>query len=475
MTGWSRSSPAARRGRGRLGLGALAAIGIVLTVAAYSASAASTSTLTATAVHISDHPAYVEAAMDFSGLRLAANRVRASDPDPSDGTGDVLVSYPDVANRLSVVTAHGLAVWLVEVPYGLNVGLRALPGAFKYLSYRVAGSDELVVKVWKSTIGPAGNVFQGQGGCLTLNRVSAAPGMVTASGTAHGLFENRFRAVLRDAFGGVLASRSESASGGWRVALRYTAPQGQGASFEAAANSAKDGALACLVQNVFALPASNLRANLHVVYRAYADVNGDGRRDLATVRRKRRRTPGRGAVRRRSARHHARAHQHLHVLARRSGQRGHAARLRRRLRRPLRGHLQRPGDAPLHHRPHFYIKFGTHQWMRQDTVYAWQGPALKLLTRGAAQRLRGQPPPPLIGVQCGHLPSEAAASDRPAAARPASGPPIAPLAATNPPTQRTNYSHSRCDNGGSRLARAPSCTRGMGHVHKEELSLRQPS
>ena len=334
------------------------------------------------------------------------------------------------------MTAHGLAVWVVKVPYGLNVGLGASPGVFKYLSYRVAGGDELVVDVWKSTFGPAGNVSRGQRGCLTLNRVSAAAGMVTASGTAHGLFESRFRAVLRDAFGGVLASRPVSASGGWHVALRYTARQGQGASLEAAASSAKDGALGCLVQKVFALPASNPRANLHVLYRAYADVNGYGRRDLVTVRRtgssKGQFTVALAGSGRLSVTTPSDAVWLPGLVAS--------------------GNVDgRPGEE--------LIKFGTHQWKRQDTVYVWQGPALKLLTRGAAERLRGQPPPALVGVQCGHLPSEAPASDGPAAARtaapPVGGPPITPLLATSPPTQRTNSSHPRSDNGGSRLGHGP--------------------
>ena len=52
----------------------------------------------------------------------------------------------------------------------------------------------------------------------------------------------------------------------------------------------------------------------------------------------------------------------------------------------------------------FYIRFGTHQWMGQDTVYVWQGPALKLFAREPARRLRGAPSPTLIGVQCGHVP-----------------------------------------------------------------------
>ncbi|MGZ6670446.1 MAG: hypothetical protein ACXVH3_38000, partial [Solirubrobacteraceae bacterium] len=57
----------------------------------------------------------------------------------------------------------------------------------------------------------------------------------------------------------------------------------------------------------------------------------------------------------------------------------------------------------------FHIKFGTHSWMRQDTVYAWHGPALKLFARGPARRLRGAPSPALVGMQCGHLPRVASA------------------------------------------------------------------
>ena len=263
----------------------VAALGTALTLGAYSASAASTATLTATAVHITDHPAYIQAVVDFTGPGLTVSEVQATDPNPWNATGGLLVSYPQVASHVSLVTAHGLSVRVVEVPYGLSVGIGALPEAFKYLSYSLAGSDHLVVDVWKSTFAPAGDIFRGQKGCLTLNRVNAAPGTVSASGSAGGLFENQFRVVLRDAFGDVLASRSVSAIGRWRVVLHYTAPQGQGGYFEAAASSAKDGALACLVQQALALPASNARANLKVVYRAYADVNGDGRRDLVTLRR----------------------------------------------------------------------------------------------------------------------------------------------------------------------------------------------
>ena len=40
------------------------------------------------------------------------------------------------------------------------MGIGALPGAFKYLSYSLAGSDHLVVDVWKSTFAPARDIFR---------------------------------------------------------------------------------------------------------------------------------------------------------------------------------------------------------------------------------------------------------------------------------------------------------------------------
>jgi len=430
-------------------LAVVAALGMVLTPGAYSASAASTPTLTATAVHITDHPAYVQAVVDFSGPGLTVSEVQATDPNPSNGTGGLLVSYPQVASHVSLVTAHGLSVRVVEVPYGLSVGIGALPGAFKYLSYSLAGSDHLVVDVWKSTFAPAGDLFRGQNGCLTLSRVNSGPGTVSAGGSAGGLFENQFRIVLRDAVGDVLASRPVSAIGRWRVVLHYTAPQGQGGYFEAAASSAKDGALACLVQEALALPASNARANLKVVYRGYADVNGDGRLDLVTLRRTgvskgeltvALRGGGRLSVATpsdavwlpglvASGNVDGRPGEELfvdvvHVTTAESIS----------IYTDWRGSLVRAGTLSAYGNDYgvlygitcsvaggrhlvtehgFSIKFGTHSWMRQDTVYSWKGPALKVFARGPARRMRGAPSPALVGVQCGHPPRLAAASEKP--------------------------------------------------------------
>jgi hypothetical protein len=362
----------------------VAAFGAALALFAYGASAESAVTLTATAVHITDHSEYVEAVVDFSGPGLTLSQTRATDPNPSDGTGGVLVSYPNVASRVSLVTAHGVAIGVVVVPFALSVGIGALPGAFKYLSYGLAGSDRLVIDLWKSTFASSGNIFRGQGGY-----------------------------------------------------------------FEAAASSAKDGALACPVQQALALPASNARASLKVVYRAFADVNGDGRLDQVTLRRTgvsrgeltvALRSGGRLLVATSSdavwlpglvatGNVDGRAGEELfvdvaHVTTAESI--GIYTDWRGRLVRAgvlsaygsdygvlygITCGVQRSRHLVIEHS--FYIKFGTHQWMRRDTVYAWQGPALKVFVREPTRGLRGAPPPALVGVQCGHLPRAASGSAKP--------------------------------------------------------------
>ena len=340
---------------------------------------------------------------------------------------------------------------VIEVPHGLGIAIGVLSGAFKYLSYRLVGGDELVVDLWTSTFPAAGNIARGSHDCLTLGRVSATPGLVRASGTAGRLFESRFRAVLRGFDGRVLAARSLTASSPWSVTLHYTAPQGQAASLEAAASSAKDGALVCLVQRAFALPASNPRANLSVVYRAYADVNGDGRLDLVTLRhisnskgqltvtlsgggRLSVTTPADaawlpGLVATGNVNGHPGEELFVDV--------GHVTTAESiSIYTDWQGALVRAGTLSAYGYDYgilsgltcraqgtrhlitqhdFYIKFGTQQqWMRQDTMYVWQGPRLKPFARRSATRIPGQPSPALVGVQCGHVPRMAPATDRPA-------------------------------------------------------------
>jgi hypothetical protein len=151
MTKQPSLTPTGRTPQRRRYLASLFTVGVAVTLAADGASAASTPTLTATAVQITDHPAYVQALVESSGTGLAKNSVQATDQGPADGTANLPVSYPFVASRVPLRTAHGISVRVVEVGYGLSVGMGALPGAFKYLSYSVAGGDRLAVDLWKTT------------------------------------------------------------------------------------------------------------------------------------------------------------------------------------------------------------------------------------------------------------------------------------------------------------------------------------
>lgn len=389
-------------------------------------------------MRITDHPAFVQAVVDFSGAAVAGSHMEATDPRPADGTANLLVSDASVASRVPVRTAHRVTVRVVEVPSGLSVRIGALPGAFKYLSYSITGGDQLAVDLWKSTFAPAGDIPRGKGNCLTLSGVSTTPGTVRASGTAHRLFENQFRAVLRDSFGHVLATRAVTASGRWSVAVHYTAPQGQGASFEAVASSAKDGALACLVQKAFCAPR---------VKRAREPEPG-----LPSPRRRQRRPPDRS----RHAGHISASKGKLTVMLAGGGRLSvttpsdavwlpdlvAAGNVDGRPGEELfvdvthvttaesisiytyrQAHLVKAGTLSAYGydfgilygltcsvkstrhfitEHDFSLKFGTHPWMRQDTVYVWHGATLKRLARHAATLIKGQPSPTLVDVQCGH-------------------------------------------------------------------------
>jgi hypothetical protein len=47
----------------------------------------------------------------------------------------------------------------------------------------------------------------------------------------------------------------------------------------------------------------------------------------------------------------------------------------------------------------------SHQWTRRDTQYDWHGPALDRIASGHAKAIHGGPPPGLVGVHCGHSPA----------------------------------------------------------------------
>jgi hypothetical protein len=409
------------------------------------AAAEAAAPLTATGVRIGDHPAYVRAVVDFANGTFIGRQVQATDPEPFDGTAGVRLSYPKVVTRASARTADGITVRVVEGAGRLSIDLHSAAGEFKYLSYAVVAGDRLAIDLWKSfSPSKAAEVRRGKGGCLTLGSVRVHPGAVSATGTSANLFENRSLVVVRAAFGGVLAQRSVSTSGHWSVKVRYTAPQGQGGTVEAVAFSPKDGALACLVQQGVALPASNARANLRVVYRAHADVDGNGKPDLVTLRRTSS-SGGRLQVVLSSGRllsvntptdavwlpglvatgnvdgrpgdellvdvTHVTTAETIYIytywhgrlrLAGRSSAYGYDYGTLSGLTCSVQGskHFITEHDFSLQ------PPSVSGHWTRQDTRYVWQGPSLKLSATHPAYSIQGNPSPALVGVQCGHAPAQ---------------------------------------------------------------------
>ena len=126
-----------------------------------------------------------------------------------------------------------------------------------------------MIDLWKSApTSPAAAVGRGARGCLTLRSVVVRPGVVVAAGGEHGLFEHRFRVMVRGRNGGVLGHQSVRAvAGRWSATVRYRTGRPQvGATVEAVDFSAKDGALTCLVQARVTLeaPASTAGASVYV-------------------------------------------------------------------------------------------------------------------------------------------------------------------------------------------------------------------
>jgi hypothetical protein len=244
-----------------------------------------------------------------------------------------------------------------------------------------------------------------------------------------------------------------ASAGRWSAQLSYRTTRRQSGTLEAAALSAKDGALACLVQARVTLPttdhgstsrrfsarASTDDSALRVVYRARADVDGDGRVDLVRLRTGSPSSPGRllvdlghdrdlavpvatdavylpglvaagdvdgrpgaelfvdavhvttaetiaiytywgGQLRRAGA---------LSAYGADAGIRfGIACQVRGSRRLVVEHELWQPGSRKV--------------WLGRDTTYAWAGPALRLSARGRARFIGSAPPRALIGVHCGH-------------------------------------------------------------------------
>jgi hypothetical protein len=204
---------------------------------------------TATRIRITDHAPSTTAVVSFGGGAVRARDVTATDAAPSDGRAALQVR--DARAGAPAVSAHGLRIRIDRRAPGVVVRATAEARRFKYLAYRLLhGPTRLVITLWKSSPPSLDRrVQQGAHGCLTLDRLVAPAGRVTATGRENGLFEHRFTLALRDADGRVLARRGVTAAAGrWRARITYTESRRQPGTLEAVARSAKDGAVACLAQ-----------------------------------------------------------------------------------------------------------------------------------------------------------------------------------------------------------------------------------
>jgi hypothetical protein len=130
------------------------------------------------------------------------------------------------------------------------VRLAAAPLRFKYLSYRVlAGPERLVIDLWKAGVPTAAAAVRNDG-CLKLTAFRGGPAVAMSGRALVQLFEGTVVVRLRSARGRLLVQRPliASSSGRWSTAFTHRVERRQRATLEATVESAKDGALVCLVQ-----------------------------------------------------------------------------------------------------------------------------------------------------------------------------------------------------------------------------------
>jgi hypothetical protein len=401
---------------------------------------------TAVAIRFGDHPAYVRAVVDFRGGTIGGGNVEATDPNPFDGSAALRVTRTGIGRRVASARGLGVTVRLSARTGVLQITLAAARHRFKYLSYAVISGNRLVIDLWKSSPPvKAAEIRRGSGGCLTLSSVNVRiDGRVVASGGEHGLFEHHLLVVLRGDDGRIIHQQALHSSGGrWSAMMFTNSRRDQAGTLEVVAASPKDGALACLVQVRVRLPFTN-PASQPLFYRAHADVDGDGRPDLITLKQATFGHPGgqitvmlaSGRVLTVKTSTSAVFLPALVTVGNVNGRLGDELFVdvehistgdsiniytysQRQLR--LAGGLSVSGHAGLFAGITCSAKAGEHfitlhefvlqplvgprYWTRKDTDYVWRGPSLKLYASHPVRRISGTPPPGLVGVRCGHTPT----------------------------------------------------------------------
>src|SRR4051794_3757372 len=209
--------------------------------------------LTARRVRITNHAAFVRATVRFSGGTLGANDAEATDPGPFDGVGRMLVAHAGIGTTAPSAHRHGVRVRVTQGTNRLRVRLAGAQGRFKYLAYRqLHGPERLVVDLYKAAPPSAAAERPGNAAsCLSIAQHADTGGTITASGTAHGIFENQFTLAVRGANGSVVGHRTVSfgtTAPNWSSTVSYAVTANQPGTLEAVDLSARDGALTCLAQ-----------------------------------------------------------------------------------------------------------------------------------------------------------------------------------------------------------------------------------
>src|SRR5687768_7014550 len=112
--------------------------------------------LTATGIRVGDHAGFVRVVVDFSGGRVLAGEVVASDPDPfPDGVVRLPLTRRGVRSTAAPVTAHGVRASIGGRRGRIVIRLEGADRRFKYAGYRaLRGPDRLVVDLYKSAPPP---------------------------------------------------------------------------------------------------------------------------------------------------------------------------------------------------------------------------------------------------------------------------------------------------------------------------------
>jgi len=206
----------------------------------------------AVGARVGDHPGFVRVVVDFTEGPLRFHEVDATDPDPfGDGRVALRVHSPGIRSRALPVRRRGVSVAVTQFTNRIVVRIGASARRFKYMGYVVLNApDRLVIDLWKAAPpAAAAEIRRAPDGCLTLARFATGSGRVSAAGRERNLFEHSLVVVLRGADGRVVAQQPVTASNGrWSVGFPYRTPRQQPGTLEAIAESAKDGALVCLVQ-----------------------------------------------------------------------------------------------------------------------------------------------------------------------------------------------------------------------------------